>query len=493
MLLLSNPLNFFFALVLSLALPSRTIATLAPIKTTLTGHIKPSQIYTFIYAPFSVPQGTTSITVVQTYSAQNAGNALDLGLFDQRGTATLSASRGWSGGFRNNFTITPSWATPGYNPGPIEPGTWNVVLGPYTSIPEGIDWKLEIAMGFDPVHTYFAVEPASVNLDPVCNALCTEDEYGRGQWLRGDLHMHTIYSDGRYTPEEQIAIAVDQGLDFIFFSDHNTDSSNNIMGSLQHLAPPDLLIGRGIEVTTRAGHWQALGLDPEQLVEWRYRDEESYIAAARDVHRRGGLVSINHPFAACAACNWVFDSWGVNDAIEVWNGDWDRTDEEAVAKWQELLVSGRYTAAVGGSDSHSPPAMNGVPTTVVRSRGRSQAGIIEGIKAGRAYIVQGPGMEITLRVRLPAPLGSVVAEIGDKMRVSTVGAFAVVETRGFKEHVCKVCFVTDKGYVYNTTLGRDGGVGVKRFIPAGSKFLRVEVRNGTDGALLGLTNPVWFL
>jgi hypothetical protein len=479
-----------------------TLSLLAPLisaqpttlRKTLTGHIDPSQVFTFVYAPFEVPPSTTSITVLQAYSHKNNGNALDLGLFDQRGLS-LSASRGWSGGFRNNFTITPSWATPGYNPGAIEPGTWNVVLGPYTSVPEGIDWQLEIEMGFDPVHEYFALDPASVNLDPLCNGLCTEDEQRQGSWLRGDFHIHTIYSDGRYTPQEQIDIAVRQGLDFIFFSDHNTDSSNNVMGTFQALAP-DLLIGRGIEVTTRAGHWQALGLDPDQLVEWRYKDTENYTAAAKDVHRRGGLVSINHPFAACSACNWVFDDWTANDAIEVWNAEWDSTDAAAVGKWQDLLVDGKYTTAIGGSDSHSPPALNGIPTTVVRSRGRSQAAVVEGVKAGRAYIVRGPGMEIEFRVRLPSLLGLRTVEIGDKVKASPVGAVAVVRAKGFEGRT-KICFVTERGYVYNSTLRSDGdGNGeVKRFVPVGSRFLRVEVRNATgDGdEVLGLTNPVWFL
>ncbi|KAJ0413580.1 Polymerase/histidinol phosphatase-like protein [Aspergillus carlsbadensis] len=480
-MLLPNPRSLSLCtLALSLLLTTPTSAQNTTLRKTLTGHIDPSQVFTFVYAPFEVPPSTTSLTILQTYSHKNTGNALDLGLFDQRGLS-LSASRGWSGGFRNNFTITPAWATPGYNPGPIEPGTWNVVLGPYTS------------MGFDPVDAYFAINPASVDLDPVCNGLCTEDEHGRGDWLRGDFHIHTIYSDGRYTPEEQIAIAVQQGLDFIFFSDHNTDSSNNAMGTFQHLAP-DLLIGRGIEVTTRAGHWQALGLDPDHLVEWRYRDPQNYTAAADAVHRRGGLVSVNHPFAACAACNWVFDTWDSNDAIEVWNAEWDEADAAAVAKWQELLVAGRYTAAIGGSDSHSPPALNGVPTTVVRSRGRSQAAVVQGVKAGRAYIVRGPGMEIGFHVRLPALFGERTAEIGDKVRVSPVGSMAVVRASGFEGRT-KVCFVTDRGYIYNSTLRGDGdGNGeTKRFVPVGSQFLRVEVRNATDDAVLGLTNPVWFL
>ena len=37
--------------------------------------------------------------------------------------------RGWSGGARSEFTISRSGATPGYIPGEIEPGDWNIIFG----------------------------------------------------------------------------------------------------------------------------------------------------------------------------------------------------------------------------------------------------------------------------------------------------------------------------------------------------------------------------
>ncbi|KUL84859.1 hypothetical protein ZTR_08257 [Talaromyces verruculosus] len=461
-----------------------------PIKKTLTGHIDPSQVYSFIYVPFDVEVGTTSIYVLQSYSDKGKGNALDLGIFDQRGYQLMDAhngtsgSRGWSGGFRNNFTITPSWATPGYDPGAIEPGTWNVVLGPYQSNPGGIDWQVDIEMGFDTVDTFFELAPASVNLDPICNG-CTEDK--AFDWLRGDFHMHTVYSDGHYTPQEQITNALSRNLSFIFFSDHNTDTSNNIIGTYQVSMAPGLLIGRAIEVTTREGHWQAVGLNPEQIIEWRYHagDNPGYEAATHQVHRTGGFTSVNHPFATCGACNWGLD-WDHNDAIEVWNALWDFQDQQSVQKWHDLLVSGKMTTAIGGSDAHSFPALNGLPTTVVKSRGKSQAGIVEAVKAGRAYMLEGPGMDLDFSVTIPS---KPTAEIGDKVKGDANGATAVLTTQGLAGH--KACFISDKGYFFNTTIV--DGKQIDQKLPNGAKFVRIEIRNGTDDGMLALTNPVWFL
>lgn len=87
---------------------------------TLTGHITPEEVFSFVYVPFEVDQDVTSIFVNQTYSFQGAGNSLDLGVFDSRGIGAINVeggrtgSRGWSGGFRFNFTISAEDATPGY-------------------------------------------------------------------------------------------------------------------------------------------------------------------------------------------------------------------------------------------------------------------------------------------------------------------------------------------------------------------------------------------
>lgn len=173
--------------------------------------------------------------------------------------------------------------------------------------------------------------------------------------------------------------------------------------------------------------------------------------------------------------------------MEVWNAQWDEQDQQAVQKWQELLVDGKFLTAIGGSDSHSPPSLNGWPTTIVKARGRSQAAIVEGVKAGRAYLVQGPGMDLTFEVRVPSL--DAPAQIGDKVRRTAAGAKAVLVTDGMSK--LKACFVSDKGYFYNTTI--EDGVRVKTGVLSGARFVRVEVRNGTTDEVLALTNPVWFL
>ena len=106
--------------------------------------------------PFQVGPGHRQLHIRYSYSDQidsdpllSGGNTLDIGLFDPRGTETGSVGfRGWSGSNKLEFVVGEDWATPPYAPGPILPGTWNVLLGPYKVGPRGCDWSVEIR--FDP-------------------------------------------------------------------------------------------------------------------------------------------------------------------------------------------------------------------------------------------------------------------------------------------------------------------------------------------------------
>ncbi|KAJ9615021.1 hypothetical protein H2200_001095 [Cladophialophora chaetospira] len=449
-------------------------AARSPTNLTLTGHITPDQIFSFVNTP----------------SKALALNSLDLGIFDPHGVGAtnsetgFSGSRGWSGGFRNNFTLSGWDATPGYSAGPLLLGTWNVVLGPYATNRSGIDWTLDISLSYDVPSDSVLWSPA---LAPIYKQTFPASSPSR--WLRGDFHMHSIYSDGRYLPSEQIAHALEYNLDFIFFSEHNTDSGNNNIGRWIPANASNLLIGRAIEVTTRHGHWQAIGLERFQQVDWRHTNasnDTGYVDAATQVRNSGGIVSINHPFENCSRCDWTLD-WEHNDAIEVWNGRFDDKDEMAIKFWQSELVKGKKITALRGSDAHSPPDINGLPTTVVKVEDeKSQLSIVEGVKRGRVYLVEGPGMKLDFGVVYAG--GSKKADIGNIIARTDLdnNSYASFSATGFQG--AKACFVTEVGYVKNVSIVNAQQIqhGV-----AAMEFIRVEVRNGSD-ILLGLTNPIYF-
>ncbi|HEV7627798.1 MAG TPA: twin-arginine translocation signal domain-containing protein, partial [Streptomyces sp.] len=77
---------------------------------TVRGHL-PTGAPDFVHLPVEVPAGVREISV--SYSCDKPtvpegtqGNALDIGIFDERGTALGGRGfRGWSGGARDRFTI----------------------------------------------------------------------------------------------------------------------------------------------------------------------------------------------------------------------------------------------------------------------------------------------------------------------------------------------------------------------------------------------------
>lgn len=85
--------------------------------------------------------------------------------------------------------------------------------------------------------------------------------------LRADLHMHTVFSDGRYTPEEVAALADIAGLGAIAVTDHDAvDAIPAVQAELDRLQTPVQLVS-GTELTAynssgREIHILAYGFDP---------------------------------------------------------------------------------------------------------------------------------------------------------------------------------------------------------------------------------------
>ncbi|MGK5639314.1 CehA/McbA family metallohydrolase [Streptomyces sp. URMC 126] len=441
----------------------------------------------FVYLPVEVPRGVREIAVSYAYDRPPVppgvpGNACDIGIFDERGTGP-DGFRGWSGGARTEFAISAERATPGYLAGPVRPGTWHVVLGPYTVAPRGMAYEVTVTLRYGPPGT----TPKPVY--PPRRAK------GRGRsWYRGDGHLHSVHSDGLRTPAGIAAAARAAGLDWIVTTEHNTTSGH---AAWEGLWGDDLLILTGEEVTTRNGHVLALGTEPGTFVDWRHRARDGVFGRhARAIRRAGGLVVPAHPYGTCVGCSWKF-GYEHADAVEVWNGPFTPDDEMAVATWDALLATaargdGPWLPAMGNSDAHREPQTVGLPQTVVLADELSHDAVLEGIRAGRSWIAEsravglsftattGGGAHAGIGERLPAGPGTEVT-----VRLAVTGAPAG----------CTAALVTDQGTVVSVPLPADGRV-EWRTTPARSAYVRAEVRRPATvaelpGAMVAMTNPVF--
>lgn len=419
------------------------------------------------YVPVTVPPGVREISVSIDYDQPQAppgrpGNALDLGVFDEEGF------RGWSGGARDAFTISRYEATPGYLPGPVRPGVWQVALGPYTVLPGGMDWTVEVTLRFG--------EPGSA----IAASHAPARAKGRGRaWYRGDTHMHSVHSDGSWLPGEMAEAARRGGLDFIVSTEHNTPSASAVWG---HHAGEDLLILNGEEVTTRNGHYTALGLPPGAWIDWRYRAADGVFPHfVEEIHAHGALAVAAHPFGTCLGCRWKFGYEHV-DAIEVWNGPWTPDDEAALQLWDGLLVEGdRWIPAVGGSDSHGPDDPIGLPQNVVLADDLSREEILSGVRAGRLYVAGSSAVSL----RFGATAGPLEAGIGESLGAGPADEVTVsLEVEGVREGA--VGLFTDQGQVLEQPVGPV----TWQTRPRVSPYVRAEVRH-PDGSMAALTNPIF--
>jgi hypothetical protein len=455
---------------------------------TVRGHL-PYGAPDWVYLPIEVPARVNRISVSYRYDRPapptgRAGNALDIGVFDQRGHGLGAAAgfRGWSGGSRENFTISASDATPGYLPGPIDAGTWYLILGPYTVHPQGLNWTVTITLGFGPDGPPFRPQPAPLRAT------------GRGAaWYRGDVHLHTVHSDGRRLPAEAAADARAAGLDFIVSTEHNSSSAAGIWGAY---AGPDLLIIDGEEITTRNGHYTALGLPAGTWIDWRYRAVDGALARfVDDIHRAGGLAVAAHPREQCVGCGWKFGYAGM-DAVEVWNGPWSADDEAVLAGWDNLLVAGARTGAwlpaVGGSDAHREPEAIGLPHCVVHATELTRRAILDGVRSGHVWIAE----SAAVNVMFTAVSGDRQAGIGHRLTVADDAPVAVTFTVTGAAGAT-VRFVTDEGVRVTGALPATGsGTVTWTTTPRNSRYVRAEVRRPQPAAttpetMVALTNPIF--
>jgi hypothetical protein len=324
------------------------------------------------YLPVEVGQGAAAISVLLEYDRPAA--VLDLGCLGPAGF------RGWSGSARESYVIEPHAATPGYLPGELEPGLWQVMIGLHQVPADGVGYRLTAEVSTarprpvdDPVPPPPAQHPPRrvvARGGGGTSALPASD--GR-RWLAGDLHAHTVHSDGAMTVPELARFAVERGLEFIAVTDHNTVSHHAELPAAASAYGIVLLPGQ--EVTTAYGHanvfgdvgWTDFRLDPDSWLDYS--------------ERHGGLMSVNHPIAG--PVSWLRPMRRRPPLTEVWHWSWlDLRWTTPLAWWQAWDPR---SIPVGGSDWHRPgsDAPPGTPTTWAECEGDD---VLGALRAGRVAI-----------------------------------------------------------------------------------------------------------
>jgi hypothetical protein len=377
----------------------------------------------YVDVAFTVPAGTVEIQVVHKDNSDS--DILDWGVWSPEGF------RGWGGGNTEDAVIGVAQSSRSYLPGPITPGTWTVAIGKALLDADGAHYTIDV----------ICRDNATLPVKPKATPMPVVAGTGR-RWYKGDFHVHSDESgDATATLDQISALARQRGLDFVNLSDHNTSSQLALAAEAQK-SLTDFLFLRGAEITTYAGHGNAVGLDHyvDHRIGHMGRTIEGVLS---DVEAAGAIFIVNHPTLDlgdnCLGCAWEHATtpWDKVAGIEIITGKWDVVERlfvpTAIAKWDELLAEGHRIAAIGGSDDHRAGMGTGItdtplgsPTTLVLADELSEAAIMRGIEEGRTIVqLRGPDdpfVEMTINDDNEGK----DAEIGDTISAATVDVAAHV-------------------------------------------------------------------
>ena len=384
----------------------------------LNGVLRQEREQVYEHVPFFVPEGVHQLLIDIDYTDRigsdprlSGGNTLDIGLFDERGIESRSPGfRGWSGSVQTRIVVGTESATPPYRSGKPNSGTWHLCLGPYKIGDNHLHWSTRIWLNPE-------IElPALPDAPNIATVQRLElPEAAEPGWYRGDLHMHSIYSDGSGTPADIAVKAVEAGLDYFGITDHNRAQSPTGMVSEGDGWP---VLVPGVEVTTYAGHFNVWGT--ENWYDFRNPTEAGLQQAIDEALEDGGTVSINHPKPL--GPEWLYPQVRGAHAIESWNGWWPRFNAASLA-WWHAQIDEQGLPMVCGSDMHrhtsqgepnrplDPPRI-GYPTLWVHAGNALTAeSILAAVRAGRTFVSERPsGPQLYDH------------STGDEVRVRVVGA-----------------------------------------------------------------------
>jgi hypothetical protein len=257
------------------------------------------------------------------------------------------------------------------------------------------------------------------------------------RWYKGNLHSHTINSDGDSPPYELVGWYKRNGYQFLAITDHNTFTDPALFDT----NPNDnfLLIGAEEITNAKTVHVNAIGIG--RVIPAQKGDSATALlqASIDAVREQGGVPLINHPnflWAFTAAEMKPLKRTGlleIASAHPIVNHAGDGKVPSTEQMWDELLTSGMRIWAAAVDDSHyfrgefsATQANPGGAWVSVRATALTRDAIVAALDAGEFYASTGPEIRDirreaqTLVVELPPPAQgrrSRVVFIGDGGRV----------------------------------------------------------------------------
>ena len=255
------------------------------------------------------------------------------------------------------------------------------------------------------------------------------------RWVKGNLHTHTLNSDGDSTPDEVVRWYREHGYDFLVLTDHNFLTGVDGLNAMQGAAGKFLVV-RGEEVTSQAEGKpiHVNGFDLPRIVEPPAATGivEMVQGMVDRIRGAGGVPSINHPNFGWAISADQLASVQRTKLFEVYNGHPQVNNQgggdvpglEAI--WDRLLGGGKLIYGIAVDDAHQfkrpwdPTASTPGHGWVYVQAALEPRAIVEALEQGRFYASTGVQFE-TLEATSSSLRVVVKATSYSKYRIEFIG------------------------------------------------------------------------
>ena len=261
----------------------------------------------------------------------------------------------------------------------------------------------------------------------VVSLYCLDEVMIKLRPLKGDLHLHSTYSDGRTTPFAMVMASLDSGMDFMSITDHDSyEGSQNAIEKVKKndidilvLAGEEVSVGGKKDMSISQGNGHILSINANRSIENQRKDTKKYEKELQEIvkllknekidkdinlaHYAKNIWVINKikeakGISILAHPNWVYRDGKYHlhqafykemlksshlDGVEVF-GEEKIKEHNNMTHLTALQTKNRhkYLAPFSNSDAHDSDHEVGERFTVVFVKEKSASNIITAIKDG---------------------------------------------------------------------------------------------------------------
>ena len=310
----------------------------------------------------------------------------------------------------------------------------------------------------------------------------TQDSGTQRSWFKGNLHTHTLNSDGDSTPDDVVRWYREHGYNFVTLTDHNYLTSVDGLNAL-HGADDQFLVMKGEEVTdrfqTKPVHLN--GFAPTAFI--KPPGGSSVLDMAQrmiDAIRGAGAVpSVNHPNFGWAISADELLQLQRTRLFEVFNGHPTVNNlggggvpglEEV---WDRMLSSGKLLYGLAVDDAHyfkrpedKTAARPGQGWVYVRSPRLESRALVEALERGDFYSSTGVELQ-SITATSSALTIAVKTETSSKYRIQFIGKQGRILSEA-TESAATYTFKRDESYVRAKVIESNGKLAWIQPVPVGA-------------------------